>query len=105
MAKDKSLEVDAAEIRIRSERRLGEMLAQQKADGGLAQGVRMAGAKPGANDGSSAVVCDDRRPAAPKLSDAGISKDLSARAQKLAAVPQEQFEAEVGRGASKPKHS
>ncbi len=32
---------------------------------------------------------------APTLSSAGISKDLSARAQKLAAVPQEQFESEV----------
>jgi len=96
MAQDKGLEVDAAEIRIRAERRLGEMLAQQKADGGLASGVRMAGAKPGANDGSSAVVGNDRRPEAPKLADAGISKDLSSRAQKLAAVPPAEFEAEVG---------
>lgn len=96
MAKDKTLEVDAAEIRIRAERRLGEMLAQQKADGGLATGVRLAGAAPGRNDGSSALVTNEDRPTAPKLSDAGISYDLSSRAQKLAAVPEAEFEAEVG---------
>jgi hypothetical protein len=96
MAKDKTLEVDAAEIRIRAGRRLGEMLAAQKAAGGFSTGVRLAGAQPGANDGSSAVVADDHRPDAPKLAAAGISKDLSSRAQKLAAVPEAEFEAEVG---------
>lgn len=89
MAKDKTLEVDAAEIRIRAERRLGEMLALQKAEGGMATGVRMAGKDA---DGS-AVVRNDRRKDAPKLADAGISKDLSSRAQKLAAVPADEFEA------------
>lgn len=93
MAKDKTLEVDAAEIRIRAERRLGEMLTQQKADGGLNKGTTVTGNKPGAGQGSPAVVTNDRRP---KLSDAGISKDLSSRAQKLAAVPDHEFEAEVG---------
>ena len=93
MAKDKTLEVDAAEIRIRAERRLGEMLTQQKADGGPNRGAVVAGNKPGEGQGSPVVVDDDRRP---KLSDAGISKDLSSRAQKLAAVPEEEFESEVG---------
>lgn len=90
MAKDKTLEVDAAEIRIRAERRLGELIAAQKADGGLSTGARVAGKERG---GASVVVRDDRRP---KLADAGISKDLSSRAQKLAAVPEAEFEAEVG---------
>jgi hypothetical protein len=93
MAKDKTLEVDAAEIRIRAERRLGEMLAAQKAEGGLNRGTTVAGNKAGAKQGSPVVVGDDRRP---KLADAGISKDLSSRAQKLAAVPEAEFEAEVG---------
>lgn len=87
MAKDKSLEVDAAEIRIRAERRLGEMLAQQKAEGGLSKGQLKQG---------PALVADEGGKSAPKLADAGISYDLSSRAQKLAAVPEAEFEAEVG---------
>lgn len=87
MAKDKTLEVDAAEIRIRAERRLGEMLAAQKAGSGLA--------KPGVKPSVNSVVTNDRI-AVPKLADAGISKDLSSRAQKLAAVPEAEFEREVG---------
>lgn len=86
MAKDKTLEVDAAEIRIRAERRLGEMIAEQKATVGLNTGAM--------GIGKSAVVTNDRTPK-PTLSDAGISKDLSSRAQKLAAVPEEEFEKEV----------
>jgi hypothetical protein len=90
MAKDKTLEVDAAEIRIRAERRLGEMLTTQKVGGGLNRGTKVAGNEAGKGQGSPAVVTDDRRP---KLADAGISKDLSSRAQKLAAVPEAEFEA------------
>lgn len=85
MAKDKSLEVDAAEIRIRAERRLGEMLTEQKASGGMSEGGRPKTGR-------------DSRPVsgAPTLAEVGISKDLSARAQKIAAVPEAEFEAEVG---------
>jgi hypothetical protein len=87
MAQDKTLEVDAAEIRIRAERRLGEMLAATKAEGGL---------KPAATlKRGPVVVSNDHGKTAPTLADAGISKDLSSRAQKLAAVPVEQFEAEL----------
>lgn len=85
-AKNKTLEVDAAEIRIRAERRLGELLAQQKAGEGLNTGAK--------GIGTSAVVTDDRT-SVPTLKAAGISKDLSSRAQKLAAVPKAEFEAEV----------
>ena len=90
MAKDKTLEVDAAEIRIRAERRLGEMLAAQKADGGLSKGA--AGA--GVNQHTPAEVRSSVT-TAPKLAEVGISKDLSSRAQKLAAVPEAEFEAEL----------
>jgi hypothetical protein len=84
MAKDRTMEVDAAEIRLRAERRLGEMLAAQKAGEGLA--------KPGAKPRANSVVTNDR---IPTLAEAGISKDLSSRAQKLAAVPEDEFEAEL----------
>lgn len=92
MAKDKTLEVDAAEIRIRAERRLGEMILEQKKTVGLNQGARLQGKD---EAGTSVVVTDDRREH-PTLADAGISKDMSSRSQKLAAVPAEEFEEEVG---------
>jgi N6-adenosine-specific RNA methylase IME4 len=80
-AKNRQLEVDAAEIRMRAERRLGEMLRQQKETTGLNPGGRPT--KTGAN----------KEPVyAPPLADAGIDKKLSARAQKMAAVPEDKFE-------------
>jgi hypothetical protein len=84
-AKNKTLEVDAAEIRIRAERRLGELIAEQKAGDGLNTGAR--------GIGKSAVPSGNRTPT---LAEAGIDKKLSSRAQKLAAVPNDEFEAEVG---------
>lgn len=83
-AKNKSLEIDAAEIRIRAERRLGEMIAAQKAGDGLNKG------------GNPSLTSRDQREVAPTLKAVGISHDLSSRAQKLAAVPAAEFEAEVG---------
>jgi hypothetical protein len=87
MAKDKTLEVDAAEIRIRAERRLGELISAQKAAEGL--NIGRAGRAPIAVDSND-------RDTRPTLSDIGISKDLSSRSQKLAAVPEAEFESEVG---------
>lgn len=84
MAGDRTLESQASEIRIRAERRLGELLLAQKSSGGLA--------KPGVKPAVNSVVANDR---IPKLADVGITKDLSSRAQKLAAVPAAQFEAEL----------
>ena len=85
-AKNKSLEIDAAEIRIRAERKLGELIDKQKSSVGLNSG--RAGRNPIAVD-------SDDRDTRPKLSDVGISKDLSSRAQKLAAVPQDEFDSEI----------
>lgn len=84
-AKNKTLEIDAAEIRIRAERRLGEMIAQQKETVGLNRGGN-----------PNLTSRDQREVGSPTLKEAGISHDLSSRAQKLAAVPEEEFEAEVG---------
>lgn len=94
-AKNKQLEVDAAEIRIRAERRLGQLIAEQKATEGLNQGGR-----PPEKTGSKSEpvsVARQEAPAqpVPTLAEAGIDKKLSSRAQKLAAVPEDQFEAEV----------
>jgi hypothetical protein len=81
MAKDKGLEVDAAEIRIRAERRLGEMLAEQKVSGGMSTGAK--------GIGKSVVPTENRTPT---LAEVGIDKKLSARAQKTAAIPEPEFE-------------
>lgn len=80
-AKNKQLEVDAAEIRLRAERRLGEILRDTPKNTG-AQGI-----------GKSAVPTENRTPT---LSDLGIDKKLSSRAQRLAAVPVEEFEEQIG---------
>lgn len=74
-AKNKQLEVDAAEIRIRAERRLGQMLEQSAETGERA--------RPGEYRKESP---------APTLSDLGISKDLSSRAQQIASIPDDEFE-------------
>lgn len=85
-AKNRALEIDAAEIRLRAERRLGEMLAEQKATVGLASGgdAMKARFRPGTE-------------VRPTLADAGIDKKLSSRAQKLANMPISQFESELAK--------
>lgn len=77
-AKDTALLAWATEIKIRAERRAGEMLAAM-------------GMKPGKRPENELVVGDDQlRP--PKLSDLKISKDQSANWQKIAAMPDQAFE-------------
>ena len=87
IAKNKSLEVDAAEIRIRAERRLGEMLAEQKATVGLNKGGQPMQKTPTGARKEPVEM--------PTLEQAGIDKKLSSRAQKLAAVPKAEFEQEL----------
>lgn len=84
-AKNKQLEIDAAEIRMRAERRLGELMEYQRQTVGLAKG-----GKPYQDTGS------EKNPVAPTLADAGIDKNLADRARKMAAVPEEKFEAALG---------
>jgi hypothetical protein len=84
IAKDKQLEIDASEIRIRAERRLGEMLIEQKNGEGLNKGAA-----------GSVVTGTHREPVMddkPTLAEIGISKNLSSRAQAIAAIPAEDFE-------------
>lgn len=74
-----------AEIRLRAERRLGELIAAQRATVVLARG-----GQPFQATGSQSA------PVVPSLADVGISNKLSRRAQKLADVPEEKFEGLVG---------
>lgn len=80
-AKNRGLEIDAAEIRMRAERRLGEMITTQKTTVGLNKGAAGGGKKEGPR---GAYV--EPRDTLPKLADVGIDKRLSSRAQKIAAV-------------------
>ena len=73
VAKNHGLEIDAAEIRIRAERRLGEMIAEQKRTVGLNPGGRPS--KTPKQDGG----------VSPALKQAGIDWNLSARSQAIAA--------------------
>jgi hypothetical protein len=86
VAKDTQMIEQSTEIRVRAERRLGEILAKTpKAKGNAGPGRGKAGSKAGpAFNGS------------PTLKALGIDKKLSARAQKLAQVPARQFEQAVG---------
>ena len=81
-AQDTELIKWATEIKVRAERRAGQMLAEMpKASG--AKGV-----------GPIAVTrCDRNQP--PTLADIGVTKNESSRWQKLAAVSDEQFESAV----------
>lgn len=88
IAKNKQIEADGAEIRIRAERRLGELIDAQKNTIGLNQGAVKG------KTGAKRVPALDQRPT---LAQAGIDKKLSARAQKLAAVPEKKFESMIGK--------
>jgi phage N-6-adenine-methyltransferase len=84
-AKDRTLIEDATEIRMRAERRAGELLAEMgknKGEAGPGRGKAGGKTKPAFN-------------APPKLSDLGIGKTQSSRWQRLAALDEETFEARV----------
>ena len=79
-AGNRQLEMDAQRIRIRAERKLGELIAvAPKNRGALRRGL-------------NSYPRDDT----PTLKDAGIGKRLADRARKLAAVPEGEFEDLVG---------
>lgn len=71
--------VDAAEIRIRAERRIGELMREQKDAGLVAKG-----GQPHQKDSTGSK----KNPVAPiTLAEVGIDKGLADRARKYAAVP------------------
>jgi DNA N-6-adenine-methyltransferase (Dam) len=96
LAKNRSMEIDAAEIRIRAERRVGELIAAQKQTSGLSKGTAGTGntniARKTGGSKSDPPVKDGRA----TLADAGIDKHLADRARKLAAAPPPKFETMIG---------
>jgi phosphatidate phosphatase APP1 len=88
-AKDTELVGYATAIRLRAERRAGEMLAE------MAEGGERDNGK-----GNRNPVLKSRA-ATPKLADLGISKSQSSKWQRLAALQLEEFEIKVEQGAKK----
>jgi hypothetical protein len=84
MAKDTELSRHATEIRLRAERRLGELMAEQP----KAKGAR----EPNTNRGTTRD-----RPKPASLTEQGIDKNLAHRARKAAAMPEEKYEAKIRR--------
>jgi hypothetical protein len=80
-AKNRQLETDAAEIRIRAERRIGELMAAQRETVGMASGGEHGGRA--SKDGFRENPSNAR----PTLAEAGIDKNLADRARKLARRP------------------
>lgn len=82
-AKNRQLEIDAAEIRMRAERRLGQLIGDGKKAGKISRGQPPKPKKKsaGTEEYFSRV----------QLRDLGIDHKLSARAQKMAAVVEKDF--------------
>jgi N6-adenosine-specific RNA methylase IME4 len=84
-AKNRQLEADAFEIRLRTEKRVGEMMAAQRESVGLA---------PAGNPN----WVSEKPDSPPTLAEAGIDKNLANRARKLHALPSSEFERVVADG-------
>jgi N6-adenosine-specific RNA methylase IME4 len=82
-AKDGTLIAEAVEVRELAERRLGEVIAEHKGAGGLA------------HTGRPPKIGRSGRPISLGLDELGVSKDLSSRSQKKAALPEAKFKALV----------
>ena len=89
-AKNREPEINAAKIRFRAERRLGEMIVAQRETVGLAKGGRPRLEKTCHDAGQ--VISE---PAT--LKEAGIDRNLSSRAQRMAALTPADFEGAMTR--------
>jgi ParB family chromosome partitioning protein len=83
IAKNRGAEADMMEIRFRAERRIGALMAMQKAAGKMAK-------PPGSNQHRVA-----EKPEAPTLSEIGIDKNLAERARKYASIKEQEFNERV----------
>lgn len=82
-AKDSKLIEYATEIKVRAERRCGELLARAKQDGQRK------------SDGRPKKQSNDATVSEPTLKAIGLTKDQSSRYQQLAAMPEKHFETAV----------
>jgi N6-adenosine-specific RNA methylase IME4 len=87
-AKNRNLESDAFEIRLRAEKRVGEMMESQKETVGLATAGRP----------TKEIGFSENPISKPTLAEAGIDKNLANRARKLHSLPKEEFERVVSEG-------
>jgi hypothetical protein len=78
----KDIQLQMSEYILRAERKLGELLKAAKANGQITH----------AHDPKHKAVVDGDDNRVTTLAQAGISRDLSSRAQKLAAIPEPEFE-------------
>ena len=90
-ARDGKLIADATAIRKRAERRLGELMEEDRKAGKLAKGGDKNGRK------GKAGLRKNPANAPPTLSEQGIDKNLADRARKAAAMPDAKFEEQVAR--------
>lgn len=88
-ARDSEMLVLAGEIRLRAERRLGELLTEMTKRQGWLSAVPTGNRGKNAPDGGD---IDSHGEPPPKLADLGIDKKLSTSAQKLAAIKAREFE-------------
>jgi len=86
-AKNKQLEIDATEIRLKAERKIGELMQKQR-DAGLMNN----GAQGNPNGQGAKLVRGEKYPAQTTLAENGIDKNLAKRARKLYRVPPKEFE-------------
>lgn len=91
-AKNRDAERKASEVRIRAERRAGELLIEMKQNG-----QRHSGANPGPGRGNDKGVARHDT-----LSGIGITRDQSSKWQQLAAIPKAEFERAVTGSGPKP---
>jgi hypothetical protein len=84
-ASNRQLEAEATAIRREAERRLGQMMQQQKETIGLNKGGRP----------KTGILANPVSDQPPTLAEAGISKNLAQKARSAAAMSDEEFQAEV----------
>ncbi|GAB9224905.1 hypothetical protein BDS110ZK18_67110 [Bradyrhizobium diazoefficiens] len=89
IACDKQLEIQAAQIRFRAERKMGELLAAASEAGQLRRGRRW---DEDSNCSQSEQLEPEDRVTRVTLQEAGIDRKLSSRAQKMAAMDAAEFE-------------